>query len=65
MAYGPEHRHSKTPSYLRGMAADDIKKNGFKVQCMETLIQFNVLPNSDLCRTFLDALENAWKNERH
>ena len=65
MAYGPEHQYSKTPSYLKGMTADDIKKNGFKVQCKETLIQFNVLPNSDLCLTFLYALENAWKKEKH
>lgn len=65
MAYGPEYRYSKTPSYLKGMTADDIKRNGFKVQCRESLIEFNVVPNSDLCRTFLDALENAWKNEKH
>lgn len=65
MAYGPEHGYSKTPSYLRGMTADDIQKNGFKVQCKETLIQFNVLPNSDLCYAFLAALKDAWKNEKH
>ncbi|MGS1814098.1 hypothetical protein GHV20_003910 [Klebsiella oxytoca] len=65
MAYGPEHQYSKTPSYLKGMTADDIKKNGFKVQCRESLIEFNVVPNSDLCAAFLVALENAWKNEKH